>query len=133
MGTELLGPLALKALNVISHPVMLLDTDGRVLYVNDAMLGYVHLVTKRNWIQEQVLGIDVAELHPPAAREAMRARLASVLASLDVMPPRTNMVGDLLFVTYDRCLRDEHGEALAVMMEKLPVCIQAPGGTSPLA
>ncbi len=111
------------ALDALSHPVLLIGTDGRILYANRAMLAYVALVTGRDWEHERVVGLDVAELHPGPARDGMRERMRQVAASTSPLPPRTNRVGKLLFVTHDTPLRDPEGNLLCVMMEKIPVSL----------
>lgn len=39
------------------------------------------------------------------------------------IPPRFNTVGEFMFATYDNPIMNEDGKAIALLMEKIPVCI----------
>ena len=123
-GSALSAAVLTQVLDKLHHPVLLLDSSSRITYLNAAMVHYIEKVTLRRWDGAQVIGQDIVVLHPDRAQAPMRERIAAVLSGRGV-PPRFNTVGDTMFMTYDTVLLDEHGSAVGLMMEKIPVNLMA--------
>jgi PAS domain-containing protein len=111
-----------RVLDAIAHAVMVLAPDGRIVWVNPAMVEYVSLHKGRRYTREELLALSIADLHPDEARPGQAARMDAVLASGDRLPPKPTRVGDVWFLTHYTCLRDDAGAPVAVVVEKNPAC-----------
>jgi hypothetical protein len=63
--------------------------------------------------------MHVMALHPSASVEGADDRFAA-LATSDYLPPRTDPVEELMFMTWDSRLLGEHGEVVGYVLEKIP-------------
>ena len=111
-----------QVLDRLHHPVLLLDSTGAIVYLNQAMLNYVEKVTSTKWKREKVTGKDLAAFHPPDVRDRMKERVAAVLSG-QCLPSRLSTAGEIVFMTYDTALSDENGDIVGLLMEKIPVNI----------
>lgn len=116
--------LLTQVLDRLHHPVLLLDSKGAIVYLNQAMLNYVAKVTSKGWKREKVIGMDVAAFHPPDGKAQMKERVAAVLSG-QCLPPRFNTAGETMFMTYDTALSNENGNVVGLLMEKIPVNIMS--------
>lgn len=114
--------LLTQVLDRLHHPVLLLDSEGAIAYLNQAMLNYVEKVTSTGWERDKVIGMDLVKVHPPDVRGRMKDRVAAVLSG-QRLPPRFNTVGETMFMTYDTALSNENGDVVGLLMEKIPVNI----------
>ena len=119
---ELSRSLLIQVLDRLRHPVLLLNSEGAIVYLNQAMLNYVEKVTSTRWEREKIIGMDLVAFHTSDVRDRMKERVAAVLSGQH-LPPRFNAVGETMFMTYDTALSNEDGDIVGLLMEKIPVNI----------
>ena len=119
---DLSTSLLTQVLDRLHHPILILNSEGGIVYLNQAMLNYVEKVTSRPWQREKVIGMDLVAFHAPDVQDRMKERAAAVLSG-QRLPPRFNTVRETMFMTYDTPLSNENGDIVGLLMEKIPVNI----------